>query len=391
MTSSYSEKITKVKNALENVFVKKTDIKNNLTSTDINKPLSANQGKILNTNKVDKISGKSLSTNDFTNTYKTKLDNLDTLLENKANNTHTHGNLQNDGSIGISNNINKNVVTDGNGKITTEDKPTIPSASSTVPSADTSSGSYGSGTTYARANHQHPKSSLYAETSHTHTKSEITNFTHTHSISDVTTLQTVLDGKANNTHNHSISNITNLQSTLNNKANEEHTHPHEDISFTGSRESWQGLGSDTNVGQALDYLMSLVELNSSALKQDKAKLDNLSYDSGWQEVTFKSGYSKYKDSTSVYIRRKGDLVELTGVWKPTSTKSAASNPVPFASIPDELKPTKLINVICPGIGKHTYRLTVDTDANLKWSQYGTNTNIGLETSYFGHVHCMWTI
>ena len=391
MTSSYSKKITKVKNALENVFVKKTDIKDNLTSTDTNKPLSANQGKILNTNKVDKISGKSLSTNDFTNTYKTKLDNLDTLLENKANNTHTHGNLQNDGSIGISNNINKNVVTDGNGKITTEDKPTIPSASSTVPSADTSSGSYGSGTTYARANHQHPKSSLYAETSHTHTKSEITNFTHTHSISDVTTLQTVLDGKANNTHNHSISNITNLQSTLNNKANEEHTHPHEDISFTGSRESWQGLGSDTNVGQALDYLMSLVELNSSALKQDKAKLDNLSYDSGWQEVTFKSGYTKYKDSWSVYIRRKGDLVELTGVWKPTSTKNAASNPVPFASIPAELKPTKSINVMCPGIGKNTYRLTVDTDANLKWSQYGTNTNIDLKDSYFAHVHCTWVI
>ena len=391
MTSSYSEKITKVKNALENVFVKKTDIKNNLTSTDINKPLSANQGKILNTNKVDKISGKSLSTNDFTNTYKTKLDNLDTLLENKANNTHTHGNLQNDGSIGISNNINKNVVTDGNGKITTEDKPTIPSASSTVPSADTSSGSYGSGTTYARANHQHPKSSLYAETSHTHTKSEITNFTHTHSISDVTTLQTVLDGKANNTHNHSISNITNLQSTLNNKADEEHTHPHEDISFTGSRESWQSLGTGKNVGQALDYLMSLVELNSSALKQYKDKLDNLSYDSGWQEVTFKSGYSKYNDSTSVYIRRKGNVVELTGVWKPTSKKSASSNPTPFASIPNELKPTKAINIICAGIGKHTYRLTVDTDANLKWSQYGTNTSIDLETKHFGHVRCMWTI
>ena len=391
MTSSYSKKITKVKNALENVFVKKTDIKNNLTSTDINKPLSANQGKILNTNKVDKISGKSLSTNDFTNTYKTKLDNLDTLLENKANNTHTHGNLQNDGSIGISNNINKNVVTDGNGKITTEDKPTIPSASSTVPSADTSSGSYGSGTTYARANHQHPKSSLYAETSHTHTKSEITNFTHTHSISDVTTLQTVLDGKANNTHNHSISNITNLQSTLNNKANEEHTHPHEDISFTGSRESWQGLGSDTNVGQALDYLMSLVELNSSALKQDKAKLDNLSYDSGWQEVTFKSGYTKYKDSSSVYIRRKGDIVELTGVWKPTSKKSAASNPVTFASIPSDLKPTKAMNIICPGLGKNTYRLTVDSDANLKWSQYGTTTSIDLPDNHFGHVYCTWII
>lgn len=306
MTSSYSEKVAKLKNALENVFVKKTDIKNNLTSTDINKPLSANQGKILNTNKVDKIDGKSLSTNDFTNTYKTKLDNLDTLLENKANNTHTHGNLQNDGSIGTSNNVNKNVITDGNGKITTEDKPTIPSASSTVPSADTSSGSYGSGTTYARANHQHPKSSLYAETSHTH---------------DTATLET-------------------------------------------------------------DGFLS---------KQDKAKLDNLSYDSDWQEVTFKPGYTRYNNSTSVYIRRKGDLVELAGVWKATSKKSAAPNPVAFASIPDELKPTKSISFICPGQGKHTYRLTVDTDGDLKWSQYGTASSIDLETNRFGHVCCTWII
>ena len=318
MTSSYSKKITKVKNALENVFVKKTDIKNNLTSTDINKPLSANQGKILDTNKVDKISGKSLSTNDFTNTYKTKLDNLDTLLESKANNTHTHGNLQNDGSIGISNNINKNVVTDGNGKITTEDKPTIPSASSTVPSADTSSGSYGSGTTYARANHQHPKSSLYAETSHTHTKSEITDFTHTHNTA---TLET-------------------------------------------------------------DGFLSM---------QDKAKLDNLSYDSGWQEVTFKSGYTRYNDSVSVYVRRKGDFVELVGVWKTTSTKSATSTPTTFASIPSEFTPSKTINTVCFGRGQNTYMLTADIDGNLKWSRYGKTTTIDLERGDFGNVHCIWMI
>lgn len=114
-------------------------------------------------------------------------------------------------------------------------------------------------------------------------------------------------------------------------------------------------------------------------------------DTGWQEVTFKTGYTRYGEASSVYIRRKGNLVELTGVWKPTSTKSAATNPVAFASIPDELKPTKMINVICPGIGKYTYRLTVDGDANLKWSQYGTNTSIDLKDSYFAHVHCTWTI
>ena len=114
-------------------------------------------------------------------------------------------------------------------------------------------------------------------------------------------------------------------------------------------------------------------------------------DTGWKEVTFKSGYAKYNNSTSVYIRRKGDIVELTGVWKPTSTKSASSNPVPFASIPDELKPTKAMNIICPGLGKNTYRLTVDGDADLKWSQYGITTSIDLPDNHFGHVYCMWTI
>lgn len=132
-----------------------------------------------------------------------------------------------------------------------------------------------------------------------------------------------------------------------------------------------------------------LETDGFLSKQDKAKLDNLSYDSGWQEVTFKSGYAKYNNSTSVYIRRKGDLVELNGVWKTTSKKNASNN-VPFASIPSELKPTKPVNTVCFGQGKSTYMLTVSGDT-LYWSRYGVSTNADLDTGDFGHVHCMWTI
>ena len=187
-------------------------------------------------------------------------------------------------------------------------------------------------------------------------------------------ITTAINSKADTNHTHSISDVTTLQTTLNGKANTSHTHTTSEITdFTHTHDT------------------ATLETDGFLSKQDKAKLDSLSYDSGWQEVTFKPGYSRFKESSSVYIRRKGDFVEVTGVWKPTSKKSAASNPVAFASIPAELKPTKAINVVCPGTGKHNYRLTVDTDANLKWSQYGTNTNIGLETNHFGHVHCMWTI
>ena len=125
--------------------------------------------------------------------------------------------------------------------------------------------------------------------------------------------------------------------------------------------------------------------------QDKDKLDNLSYDSGWQEVTFKSGYTGYSNSQSVYVRRKGDFVELVGVWKTTSKKNASYDLVPFASIPGELAPIRPINTVCFGRGRNIYMLTVDTDATLYWSRYGVSTNVDLESGDFGHVHCMWTI
>lgn len=63
---------------LGNVFSKVSDIKNNLTSTDTNKPLSAAQGKELKTQvdtKVNKVTGKELSSNDFTDSLKNKLEN----------------------------------------------------------------------------------------------------------------------------------------------------------------------------------------------------------------------------------------------------------------------------------------------------------------------------
>ena len=125
--------------------------------------------------------------------------------------------------------------------------------------------------------------------------------------------------------------------------------------------------------------------------QDKAKLDNLSYDSDWQEVTFESGYAKYNNSTSVYVRRKGNCVELNGVWKTTSKKSASASPVPFASMPGELAPIIPVNTVCFGKGRNIYMLTVNTVGALCWSRYGVDTNVDLESGDFGNVHCMWTI
>lgn len=299
---------------------------------------------------------------------------------------------------------------------------------------------------------------------HTHKKSEITDFTHTHSISDITTLQTTLNGKANTSHTHTTSEITDFpvipdvsnyiqkSSVTGFVKNDGRIDSNE---YVTSQELYENMpinyvvtstdntlneGDSTFiVGKNYYFIVrtfqGLNEVRLSSIRCEiyhSGKIEVLSppaepnfwenvfeftpmeqkgyilkvYDSntlvatytfdaiidtGWQEVTFKSGYSKYKDSMSVYIRRKGDLVELNGVWKPTSKKTAASNPVAFASIPDELKPTKSISVICAGVGKNTYRLTVETNGELKWSQYGITTSIDLTENSFCHVRCTWII
>ena len=145
--------------------------------------------------KVDKVTGKGLSTNDFTNSYKNTIDGLSTVattgdyedLTDKPTIPSKISDLTNDSDFIEKSSTTGLVKNDGTIDTTSystfsgsyndlSGKPTIPSASTTTPSADTTLGSYGSGTTYARSNHTHPKSSLYAEATHSHTKSQITDF-----------------------------------------------------------------------------------------------------------------------------------------------------------------------------------------------------------------------
>ena len=159
--------------------------------------LSAYQGKVLK----DAIDAKPDSSDIPTKI--TDLTNDSDFIEKSA----TSGLVKNDGTIDTT----SYSTFDGNYN-NLSNKPTIPSASTATPSADTSSGSYGSGTSYARSNHTHPKSSLYAEATHNHTKSQITDFPSIPSkTSDLTN-----DGDGTNaflTQHQSLSNYVQKSST----------------------------------------------------------------------------------------------------------------------------------------------------------------------------------
>ena len=80
--------VDKVKTTL-GTKVDKTDIVDNLTSTDTDKPLSAKQGKILNDNKVNKTSITTTIDNSSTDTQVPSALAVKTKLDNKLDKTYT--------------------------------------------------------------------------------------------------------------------------------------------------------------------------------------------------------------------------------------------------------------------------------------------------------------
>ena len=118
---------------------------------------------------------------------------------------------------------------------------------------------------------------------------------------------------------------------------------------------------------------------------------NVRYKTDWEEVTFKTGYSAYNSSTSVYVRRIGDVVEIQGIVKVTEDKSATTTKTPFATIPNKYCPSKDVDVMQLGKVKNVYNLTIQTDGDVCWSRYGTTSSVGVKVNDYLYVHTTWTI
>lgn len=147
------------------------------------------------------LDSKAVSSHNHDDVYYTE-NEIDILLENKASSSHTHT---------IANIINLQSALDGKAN---SSHGTHVSFSTTAPVMD-GSASVGTATTVARSDHKHPvDTSRAAQTS-------------------LDALAETVSGKANTSHTHTISNITNLQSTLNEKADSGHTHSTATTSASG--------------------------------------------------------------------------------------------------------------------------------------------------------------
>ena len=97
----------------------------------------------------------------------------------------------------------------------------------------------------------------------------------------------------------------------------------------------------------------------TALNNKEDKIE----DTGWKNVTYNSGYTDYDSANKLQYRRIGKLVEVRGIMKVTATKSGTSHNI--ASISDTTcRPNRTVRVYNTGFTNYHFVTTVDNVGNI---------------------------
>ena len=170
--------------------------------------------------------------------------------------------------------------------------------------------------TYSLATDAHTHTG-YAASSHSHAISDITGLqtaldgkaasSHTHTIANVTGLQTALDGKAASSHTHTIANVTGLQTALDGKANASHTHTVADITDLAS--NYVTLSTTQTISGAKTFSAAL----TASVKVTTPVLD---LGNGW---TIEAGTSKIEVKQGTTIRARFESYGFVSTGEITAT------------------------------------------------------------------------
>lgn len=105
----------------------------------------------------------------------------------------------------------------------------------------------------------------------------------------------------------------------------------------------------------------------------KEEQDTLFFtDSGWKTCSLSSGYSVYTSGTNLRVKKRGKIVEVTGVFKNNSALGTSSTTaIQFATIPSGYRPSQQQTKVCQGTNMNRWLLTVSSDGKMTFARYGT--------------------
>ena len=180
---------------------------------------------------------------------------------------------------------------------------------------------------------------------------------HTHTIANITNLQTALDGKAATSHTHVITNVTGLQSALDGKAASSHTHGDADITSVDASKITGTISIDHLPQGALDRLVRVdddaarfklttenvqlgdtVKVKSSGLMYYVVDESKLGEEAGYEPYTAGSATSvpwtgvTGKPSTFTPSAHTHTIANVTGLQTALDGKAASSHTHAIANV-----------------------------------------------------------
>ena len=214
---------------------------------------------------------------------------------------------------------------------------------------------------------------------------------HTHTIANVTGLQSALDGKAASSHTHAIANVTGLQTALDGKAASAHTHGDADITSIAASKITGTISIDHLPQGALDRLVRVdddtarfklttanvqlgdtVKVKSTGLMYYVVDESKLGEEAGYEPYTAGSATSvpwsgvTGKPSTFTPSAHTHTIANVTGLQSALDGKAASSHTHTKSQITDfpaSLKnPTSVVIKLNGGVTEGTNMFTYDGSA-----------------------------
>lgn len=95
-------------------------------------------------------------------------------------------------------------------------------------------------------------------------------------------------------------------------------------------------------------------------------------DTGWKNATMKSGWTAYDSNSTLQYRRIRNIVEVSGIVKPTSNKTGTAHEV--ATISDSnCRPLKPVRFYSSGFGNYHFITYVNTEGTIGFDRHYNGT------------------
>lgn len=103
-------------------------------------------------------------------------------------------------------------------------------------------------------------------------------------------------------------------------------------------------------------------------------------DTGWQTAVLTDDFKPYNNNNNntPKYRKIGKVVQVWGIVSPSSTIEGGTETYTIFNLPNGYIPSFAGSFLCQGSGLRRWLLSIDTDGNVAFSRYGTDSYVAAD-------------